>query len=203
MRRLDAALFLLPNSPVLADVGCDHGMLCKAAIETDKAGKVYACDISAASLDKARKALSCMNAEFFCCDGLKDVPKDFTALSICGMGGETIIGILGGYDGNAAVVLQPQTHCPDVRKYMTERGYALKKEVLALERGRYYPVMLFERGKCELDELQIFFGLNAHKPPAELVEMAERLIQEHEQYPKNPRSCEILRLARQVTGKAK
>lgn len=202
--RLEAAYELLPRNCILADVGCDHGMLCKAALEGGKAKRVYACDISAPSLDKARKVLNGFdNVQFVCCDGLKKVPRDYTAVTLCGMGGETVLEILQGLDRDVSLIVQPQTHAADVRRTLSGSGYALKREILAFERGRFYPVMLFERGERRLDELEETFGLNAHEPSPLLVKMAEKLIREHEKYPQNPRSSEILRLARTVTENVK
>lgn len=203
MRRLEAALELLPSGTVLADIGCDHGKLCLEALKTGKATKVYACDISAPSLEKARRALAGQNAEFVCCDGLEKVPKDFTAVSICGMGGETMLGILDGYGGDAVLVLQPQTHAYDVRKTLTGRGYRIEKELLAYERKRYYPVMRFVRGERSLDELQLLFGINAYEPDAELARMAEKLKKEHSKYPENERSQRIILAAERVLSNVK
>ncbi|MCI9032082.1 MAG: SAM-dependent methyltransferase [Clostridia bacterium] len=203
MRRLEAALELLPSGVVLADIGCDHGKLCFDALETRKATKVYACDISAPSLEKARKALKGLNAEFVCCDGLEKVPKGYTAVSVCGMGGESMLGILEGYDGDATLVLQPQSHAFDVRKTLTQNGFRLDEEIIAFERNRYYPVMRFVRGEGKLDELQLLFGLHAYEPTAELAKMAEKIKKEHSTYPENERSRRMIFAAERVLSNVK
>ena len=203
MRRLEAALELLPSGVVLADIGCDHGKLCLDALTTGKATKIYACDISAPSLDKARAALEGLNAEFVCCDGLEKVPDGYTAVSVCGMGGETMLGLLDGFDRDVTLVLQPQTHAFDVRKTLTQNGYRLAKEIIAFERGRYYPVMRFERGNSNLDELQMLFGLDAYEPTEALVAMAEKIKKEHSTYPENERSQRLILAAERVLSNVK
>lgn len=193
MKRLEAALSLIPDGCVLADIGCDHGLLCLRALETGKAIKTYACDISAKSLDKARKALKGKNSECIESDGLKRVPRDFTAVSVCGMGADTMLGILADYDGAATLVLQPQTEAGEVRKTLTEKlGYRLTREITACERERFYPVMRFEKGEQRLDDLQLLFGLHAHTPTEELVGMCAKLKKKYSAYKPTERSERLL-----------
>lgn len=193
MKRLEAALELLRPCKVLADVGCDHGLLCGYALNSGKAQRVYACDVSAPSLDKARKLLPWDKAEFFLTDGLNGVPLDFDMLSLCGMGAALMLKITACYDKDAAVLMQPQNHAPLVRQVMTcQRGYRLAAETLAFERGKFYPVMLFERGAGRLDDLQLKFGLNAHKPSGELIDYCLKLKQKYSRYPLTPTNAELL-----------
>lgn len=193
MKRLDAALELLPENCILADIGCDHGKLCLDALDGGKAKKAYACDISAKSLDKARITLKDRNAVCIESDGLENVPSDFTAVAICGMGAETMLEILAGYDADATLVLQPQTKPFEVRKALTERlGYRLVREITAFERKRFYPVMRFERGEGRLDELQLNFGLNAHRPDETLLRMCEELKKKYAAFRPTPKSQQTL-----------
>lgn len=184
MERLSAALQLLGQTKILADVGCDHGKFCYRALCEKRAEKVYACDISAPSLDKARSLLKEFDsASFFHCDGLSGVPDDFTALSLCGMGAALMLSITADYKKDAAIIMQPQNHARQVREQMSERGYALAEEILACERGKFYPVMRFERGERILSPLQLRFGLHAENPPPELTEMCRLLKRKYSQYP--------------------
>ncbi len=193
MKRLEAALSLVPNDCVLADVGCDHGLLCLAALQSGKAKKAYACDISAKSLEKARRALKDKKAECIVSDGLKNVPRDFTAITVCGMGAETMLGILSEYDGAATLILQPQTQAKEVRKTLTEKlGYRLIEEITACERNRYYPVMRFEKGGGGLDDLQLSFGLHAHNPTDGLIKMCEMLKKKYSAFKSTEQSKKLL-----------
>lgn len=199
MKRLEAALALLPKESVLADIGCDHGLLSKAALDTGKAVKVYACDISAPSLEKARAALEGYNAVCIVSDGLKNVPNDFTAVAVCGMGAKTMLDILEGYDGDATLVLQPQTRASDVRRMMSERGYRIDAEITVCERKRYYSVMRFIKGEWRPTPLQIEFGLNAENgSDPVLIEKCKRLTEKYSRYPKSERTDRLLKAAETV-----
>lgn len=177
MKRLRAVLELLPKCKILADVGCDHGLLSRAALIAGKAEKVYACDIGERPLEKARRNLRGRNAEFFLSDGLKNVPKDMDCIAVCGMGGKTIIDVLSGYTGDAALVLQPQGMSREVRLFLSSTlGYAIEREKTVCERGRYYTVISAVKGSRALDELELEFGTEAHNPTAELRAYCEKTI---------------------------
>lgn len=184
MRRLEAVLALLPHTRILADVGCDHGKLCYEALTRGLAEQVYACDVSAPSLEKARILLKDFSgASFFHTDGLNGVPDDFTALCLCGMGAALMLRITENYVKDAVVVLQPQNHAEQVRREMLQRGFRLDEELLAYERGKYYPVMRFVRGEGRLRPLQIRFGLHAEHPTRELVAMCRQWKEKWTNYP--------------------
>ena len=205
MKRLEAALELIRGANVLADIGCDHGLLPLAALESGRAKKAYACDISAKSLEKAQTALSGRDdAVCIVSDGLDAVPRDFDTVTICGMGAQTMLGIISRSGTNAALVLQPQTQAHEVRKTLTEKlGYKLTEEKLAFERGRYYPVMRFEKGEGRLSELETMFGINVSHPDAVLVKMCEKLKNVYERLPADGKNRRILAAAVQVLNNKK
>ena len=200
MKRLEAALELVRGASVLADIGCDHGLLPLAALESGAVKKAYACDISAKSLEKAQTVLGGRtDAVCLVSDGLDAVPRDYDTVTICGMGAETMLEILSRSGVNAVLVLQPQTQAHEVRKTLTEKlGYKLTKEILAFERGRYYPVMRFEKGEGRLSELEIMLGINVKRPDAALIGMCEKLKSVYERLPHGGKNSRILAAAVQV-----
>lgn len=56
-KRLSAIISLIPQCDSLADVGCDHGYIGAEALASGIAKVVQFCDISEASLNKARKSV--------------------------------------------------------------------------------------------------------------------------------------------------
>ncbi len=52
-KRLQAIHDLVDKDSVVADIGCDHGLLCIALLESGTAKKAYACDIAASPLKRA------------------------------------------------------------------------------------------------------------------------------------------------------
>ena len=158
MRRLEAALELLPSGVVLADIGCDHGKLCFDALETRKATKVYACDISAPSLEKARKALKGLNAEFVCCDGLDGLKETPDCVLIAGMGGEEILHILRNLPLPRTFVLQPMKNADKVRAFLVDRGAKLTADYTFFD-GKYYDLIVGENeGGGSYTDWEIEFG---------------------------------------------
>lgn len=152
----------LPKVHTLADVGCDHGYIGAYAIVNDIADKVYFCDISSASLDKARllcdKLQISGKADFVCQDGLKQIAVDCAV--IAGMGGLEIIQIL----SNTQIlphtlVLQPMRNQGDVRRYVTSQGYGVVSDKMFFD-GKFYDLIVCSKDcdKKQLNQEEIAFG---------------------------------------------
>lgn len=163
-KRLEAAALLLDKCEVFFDVGCDHGLLGLYMLETERARWVYFCDISGQSLKKARHRCEAMGllprATFLVNDGLAGLsPGRNDALSLCGMGGQTIARILKQGDLlPCGAVLQANTELAFLRRALCEKGYRIAQEKMVLEGGRYYTLMKIVPGQQELSELACRFG---------------------------------------------
>lgn len=57
-----------------------------------------------------------------------------------------------------AIILQPQSEIPDVRRYLMGNGWRIAAENMVLEDGKFYPMMKAERGPEELTSLQLIYG---------------------------------------------
>ena len=166
-KRLQKLVSVLPQCNVLADVGCDHGYVGIEALVRGIAQRVIFMDVSAPSLNKARKncpeqLLLC--AEFLCCDGLGDVEAD--AAIIAGMGGLEIVSILSSAKHlPEKLVLQPMRNQRDVRSFLT-RNYEVATDEKFFD-GKFYDVIV--ASKCDkptvLTEQQLEFGkTNLERP---------------------------------------
>ncbi len=164
MTRLQAVFSLITKAEVIADVGCDHGIVAEYCLKNGLCGKVIASDISGSCLNKARDRLG--NDErvtFFECDGIK---YDCDEAIIAGMGGRNIIDILQhASELPEKLVLCPHRDADCVRRAINDLGYAINKEILVKERGKFYFVMQAEksREKQVLSEQMYSFGLNFDK----------------------------------------
>ena len=69
MNRLETIASLIRPCKVFADIGCDHGYISLFVARSALAEKIIATDISALSLDKARRVMADYPAEFFVGDG--------------------------------------------------------------------------------------------------------------------------------------
>ncbi len=140
--------FIAPGDRV-ADIGCDHGYLGIHLLENGIAASMIEADINEGPLQSAMR-----NAEkygvadkmtFHLSDGAKDIPRNFDALVCAGMGADTMIHILEDAPwlrgGSYRLILQCQSKTPMLRKYLSQTGWYISREI-ALRDGKFlYSVM--------------------------------------------------------------
>jgi tRNA (adenine22-N1)-methyltransferase len=82
---------------------------------------------------------------FYLSDGVRNIPRDFDSLVCAGMGADTMMSILDAApwlkDSRYRLILQCQSKRPELRKYLYDNGYAIRRETLAQDGKFYYPVM--------------------------------------------------------------
>ncbi len=157
---------LLGKNKTVADIGCDHGKLSVYLIKNHMADVVYATDISAQSLEKAKKLIENENVNnvfFYIGDGFEAFEKKPDAAVIAGMGGEVIKHIISHKNARTKLVLQPMKDSDIVYKHLVENGFEIIKVQIVREGGRFYEVILAEPGKNE--------SFNYFLPPIEKLEM--------------------------------
>ena len=96
MRRVAEIVKLIPKCDILADVGCDHGLVAFGALKTGKAKRVIVSDISEKCLNKAVEALKPFGGavKAVVSDGFTRYDETPNVSVIAGMGGEEIVKIL-------------------------------------------------------------------------------------------------------------
>ena len=134
--------------PCVADVGCDHGYLTAYLLEACPQMTALACDVSAPSLDKARRLMARRGLTervcFAVADGLAAIDAPVDAIVLAGMGAETILSIVrAGCDriGQAALIVQANTDLPLLRAELAQMGFAAGREVYVQAAGRRYVTM--------------------------------------------------------------
>ena len=146
-RLLACTDFIVPGDRV-ADIGCDHGYLGIHLLQTGIAESIIAADINEMPLQSAVR-----NAEkhgvrdkitFHLSDGVENIPRDFDTLVCAGMGADTMISILEAApwlkNEKYRLILQCQSRRPELRKYLYENGYSIRRETLARDGKFIYPV---------------------------------------------------------------
>ena len=164
--RLMTAADFFPFCEYGADIGADHGHLSCYLLASGKCQHMQVSDLSATSLDKARRLLDlhelCSRATFCVGNGLEALVHPAQAIAICGMGGHTIAEILEqGKDRlqNAALILSPQTEYALVRKTIYHTlGYHIDREAAIWASNRFYVMMRAVPGESLLDERSAFLG---------------------------------------------
>lgn len=154
--RLRGAADWVPDHASLCDVGTDHAYLPTALMLEGRISHAIASDIRKGPLERAaatltRYGISQERIELRLCPGLEVVREgEGNAVTICGMGGEMICGILEAAPWTkrgVTLVLQPQRSQDELRLWLREHGYRILKERVVAEGERWYTLLLAEGGE--------------------------------------------------------
>ena len=166
--RLLKAAELIGTAETLADVGCDHGYLPIYLLQKGKISFAYACDVRDGPLQTAKKNIDryglSEKTELIKSDGLIGIrEKNADVISVCGMGGRLISKIINESEQCAKkakrLVLQPMTEIYLLRKFLSENGFKIQREVIAKEGSRFYNVMCVSEGEeTNKDLFSLYFG---------------------------------------------
>ena len=113
-----------------ADIGTDHGYIPAYLVETGICPKVILTDIAEDPLERAKRYFGKkgLEGDFRLGAGLEVIePSEVSTVIIAGMGGETIIDILGKdlekSHSFKRLVLQPRTFAGKLRVWLSENGF--------------------------------------------------------------------------------
>lgn len=171
-KRLYAALEYIQSSDNFADIGSDHAYLAIAALETGRAKKAIAADIRKGPLDRAiQNGIGFGDRlSFVLSDGFDKLDtSSIDTAAICGMGGETMTGILSRAKlCGTTLILQPQTFAHTVRAWLWDNGFDTQDETFVLDDGRAYCVIKARySGYCRAYDLSdCRFGIKRPKNEA-------------------------------------
>lgn len=163
--KLVAEFLSVLNVATVADVGTDHAKLPIFLIQNNICNKVYASDVAVGPLTSARNNLKCYgisssDVNVFLSDGLKNIPNDYNAVSITGMGGLLIAEIISAAPFNIPFVLNPMSSVEDLRRFLYLNSWEILDENIAVEDRRYYSVILAEKTgiKSDYSDFDCFFS---------------------------------------------
>jgi tRNA (adenine22-N1)-methyltransferase len=167
--RLERVAAHVPADARLADIGSDHGylpvsLMRRGAIAAAVAGEVALTPFHAAQRTVRENDLD-QRITVRLANGLAAIePGDgITAISICGMGGETIRDILDSgkahLSGQERLILQPNGGEQPLRQWLMENGYGILSEELLRENRFYYEIIVAERiGPVIYSAEELYFG---------------------------------------------
>ena len=175
--RLRAIEDLVPACRCFADIGCDHGRLGAQMLLSGRAQRVWFTDISAPSIEKARvlsrKLGLSDRAVFRVGDGARALDQPPDAAAIAGMGAANIADILraGAQNlGDAQLILQPNLEEDELRGFLQGAGYAILRERVVRAGGRWYVLLLAQRGAMRLSEAERVAGTASMRADAQAYE---------------------------------
>ena len=139
----------------MADVGCDHGYLGIYLLQKGLADFVMAMDLRHGPLQRAKANAARFGTagrmRFYVCDGLRALDQGCVDTIVCaGLGGDAIAKILDDcpWSDNQDItwILQPQTSGNDLRRYLGEHAFSIRREVLVRDGGFLYAAMEVKSG---------------------------------------------------------
>lgn len=148
--RLSLIYEMTPPCELAADIGTDHGYLICALVESGRARRGIAADISPLPLDRASREIEGRGLSHairpVLGDGLAGVePEGLEVVIIAGMGGETAAHIMESWPHSKRRgilwLLQPMTKAERLRDWLWGEGFSVERERCCLAAGRVYSVM--------------------------------------------------------------
>lgn len=159
----------VPNGARLADIGSDHGYLPLALISRGTIVAAVAGEVALTPFRSARRAVLESGREqqisVRLADGLAaiEAADGITAISLCGMGGETIRDILdrgqARLSGAERLILQPNGGEQPLRQWLMEHGYRILAEEVLRENRFDYEIIVAERAApVQYSARELYFG---------------------------------------------
>lgn len=138
---------------VHADIGSDHGHLLKALLKAGRIERGIAIENKRQPFENSKATLNGLNAEVRFANGLDGLrSNEADCLSICGMGGESMVRILKASPERvpSLLVLQPNRRPDLVRRWGLQSGFHLVDEQIAIGHWAYL-VLRFKRADASND----------------------------------------------------
>ncbi|MCD1146875.1 class I SAM-dependent methyltransferase [Peptoniphilus sp. KCTC 25270] len=162
MKNISVRLYELAKmvdfTPIVADIGTDHGYIPYLLLKENKCMIAIATDISEPSLKKGKSLLESEFTPFqYDCrvgDGLEVLePMEANAVIIAGMGGILISEVLEKSKEKAMsmdyLILQPMQAEEELMDYLTKEDYQLMEVRLVKENKKIYPIFKMKPGISE------------------------------------------------------
>lgn len=165
-KRLETIVDLCEPTKIIADLGCDHGLVTAELILQDKAQMVIATEISSNCLNKAVLLADSINITPFVSfregngfDAITKYDKINLAI-IAGMGGMEIINILKKKPKHLFnFILQPMHDVIKLREFLISNNFKIEVDKLVQEGDKFYNIIKVTKGKNRLADLEVYFGL--------------------------------------------
>lgn len=151
--RMMMAANMVRSGSRICDIGTDHAYLPAYLIQNGIASKALACDLRRGPLSNAAKTVEACgleeSIELRLSDGFDEIePFEADDFIICGMGGTLMTELVSraGWlkDPHKRLILQPQSHSEDIRKYLCENGFEILFEDACTDDGKLYIALAAE-----------------------------------------------------------
>ena len=179
MNRIETIYSLIDETDKVVDVGCDQA---KLALMLEKRGQFsIASDISEKVIEKAKNDIKSNLIDLRVSDGLDNIKKgEADTLVLSGLGAHTIIDILSKTKLRFNKIITISNNYHDIlRNKMNDLNYKVKNELIIKKNDKYYNLIVFEEGKTNYNEIEIYLGLN-HLDKKMYLKYLEYLLKKYE-----------------------
>ncbi len=137
----------------VADIGTDHAYLPAYLVLNGISPKALACDVRKGPLDNAKKTVEQHGIEskitLRLSDGFDKInPDEADDFVMCGMGGTLMEELVSRTewlkDTTKRIIVQPQSHAEDIRRYFIRNGFEILFEDACIDSGKIYCAMAAE-----------------------------------------------------------
>ncbi|MCM1053661.1 MAG: class I SAM-dependent methyltransferase [Ruminococcus sp.] len=160
--KLKTIATLISANDYVIDIACDHAYLAIYLKDNDLCQNVLASDISKSALNNARNNIKKSNLAIktYLSDGFKDIDdKNVNTAIISGVGTNTIIDIINNAPSNIIkYIISSNNNHDALRKYMLDKNFYIKKELIVKEKDKYYPIMLFTKEETKENKYTLKYG---------------------------------------------
>lgn len=180
--RLETLISMITPTSVLADVGCDHGLLACEVAKRKIADKVYAMDLNPKPLEQAKASIEVYQLENevfpILSDGLNKLPRDVKAVLIAGVGFETCKMILEN-DLDKLVqldqlIIQINRDVSKLRSWINEHHMKITDEKIIEDKHFYQALSIDPKTYQKLNEDEIKYGpILLKEKPKEFIQYLE------------------------------
>ena len=173
---------MVRSGNIAADIGTDHAYLPAWLILNNICPSALACDVRKGPLDNARKTVESYGIEnkitLRLSDGFDEINSDEAQdFIMCGMGGTLMEELVSRTewlkDTSKRLIVQPQSHSEDIRRFFVENGFEILFEDACTDGGKLYCAMAAEyTGKITEKPISYIYSgklSECRKPEARLI----------------------------------
>ncbi len=166
--RLQAIAEEIADNQKVIDIGTDHAYLPIYLVKERFFTNVAATDKSLAVLEYSRANIEKYHLDkqikLILSDGFAQVKENYDVAVIAGMGAHTITDIIKNSQNLPEyLIIQSNNNLPFLRRFMEKKEYKIIKEKVVYEKGKYYIIIKYQKGKEILTADLRDFGKNYDK----------------------------------------
>ncbi len=165
-KRLRVIGDLVSDNSFILDIGCDHALLDIYVILSKKNVKAIASDINEGPLKIAKENIEKYKVQkdikLVKKDGLKAYEKGVDTVILSGLGSMKIVDILKNDKEKLKkinkLIISSNNDYYYLRNNIINLGFKISDEVIVFDKNKYYPIIIFEKGKEKYSRFSLKYG---------------------------------------------